>query len=388
MDYIKIFAYLITRLCMRLLCIFPIKRDRLLFESYKGKSYSCNPKYICEFLLKNYSGLYEIVWVLESPDRVALPKGITTVKKRSFANFFYHMTAKVIIANMADDVYIPKRKNQIFINTWHGGGAYKKVGLSFDKTHSKLRDWQGKIVQQETSYYVSSSTLFTKYNIKEGYRYEGEVVTSGMPRNDLFFDTQKMKSIKNKVINLFGLSEKLVVLYAPTFRGIQHFGKAASMEFVFPFREIINTFHEQGKNLLILNRSHHSVSDDIKTDMDSVIDVTDYPDMQELLVAADILITDYSSSIWDFSLTGKPCILYVPDKDEYLSDRGTYTPMDVWPGLMAATKDELIQLLLDPDYELCKQKADASLKYFNSYENGNATKSICNLINEVCAYES
>lgn len=385
MDIIKIFAYKIIRMCMRVFYFFPVKEKRLFFESYKGKSYSCNPKYICEYLMENYKGFYEIIWVLNSPDKVILPKEIKTIKKKSISNFYYHMTAKVIITNMTDDVYIPKRKEQFVINTWHAGGAYKKVGLSYNKRFSMLTNWQNKIVRNETSFYVSSSELFTKYNIQEAYHYNGKIIKSGMPRNDVFFDDTKINFIKNKLINLWDLADKQVILYAPTFRG--DFGNAEEAEIIFPFNEIINIFKQYDKSIIILNRSHYSVSNTNKTNIENVLDVTDYPDMQELLIVADILVTDYSSSIWDFSLTGKPCILYVPDKETYLSERGTYTPMDKWPGIIASTKDDLLSLLLNPNNTLSKYKANLSLKYFHSYENGNAAKFISNLINEVCTYE-
>ena len=172
MDIIKIFVYKVIRTCIRFFAFFPIKKNRLLFESYKGNSYSCNPKYICEYLMKNHKNMYEIIWILNSPDKATLPPKIKTVKKKSIANFYYHLTAKVIITNMTDDVYIPKRKEQIIINTWHAGGAYKKVGLSYDKTNSILMKWQNKIVRDETSYYVSSSELFSKYNIQDAYHTE------------------------------------------------------------------------------------------------------------------------------------------------------------------------------------------------------------------------
>lgn len=385
MDIIKIFVYKVIRTCIRFFAFFPIKKNRLLFESYKGNSYSCNPKYICEYLMKNHKNMYEIIWILNSPDKATLPPKIKTVKKKSIANFYYHLTAKVIITNMTDDVYIPKRKEQIIINTWHAGGAYKKVGLSYDKTNSILMKWQNKIVRDETSYYVSSSELFSKYNIQDAYHYNGKIINSGMPRNDIFFDNTKINFIKSKLSNLWNISGKQVILYAPTFRG--DFGKAESAEFVFPFIEIINAFKQYEKEIIILNRSHYSVSNAFKTDIENIMDVSDYPDMQELLVIADILITDYSSSMWDFSLTGKPCIFYVPDKEQYLSDRGTYTPMEKWPGLIASTKDELLSLLLNNDVTVYKSKAEASLDFFASYETGNATRILCNLINEVCTYD-
>lgn len=371
-----------VRFFMRIFCLFPIKQNRILFESYKGKAYSCNPKYICEYLLKNYKDKYELVWVMNNPEQEDLPKQVRVIRKKNLLNYYYHLTAKVIVVNMTDDVFIPKRKKQIVINTWHAGGAYKKVGLSFENAHTKLTEWQDRIVREETSIYISSSALFTKFNIHEAYQYKGKILNCGLPRNDIFFDTDQFKSIYDKVRNQLNLKNKTVVLYAPTFRG--DFGNSKGIPFEFPFVKVLKACQNQDKDAVILNRSHYSVKREWIEDSETVKDVTKYPDMQELLVCADILITDYSSSIWDFSLTGKPSILYVPDYIEYFEDRGMYTPMEKWPGFIAQSEDELIDLLEHIDKLKVAEKARGSLKYYGSYENGTACKKVTQLINEVC----
>ncbi len=332
--------------------------------------------------MKNKMGCYDMIWVLNKPKEWKLPEGVTAVKNRSFLYFFYHMTAKVIVTNMTDDVFIPKRKEQILINTWHAGGAYKKVGLSYEKLNSKLSFWQDETLRRETSFYISSSELFTKYNILEAYRYEGEVICSGLPRNDIFFDKNQLHAIRHKVMKTFDAENKKIILYAPTFRG--DFGSGKETESVFPFEAVSEAFRQAGQDIIILNRSHYSVTSKYEVKDSMIKDATDYPDMQELLIAADILVTDYSSSIWDFSLMGKPCILFVPDKDEYLAERGTYTPMEKWPGMIAVTKEDLVKYLLVPDIEYCKNKAKESLEYFGSYEKGNATQQVCDIIIKEC----
>lgn len=383
MEYIKILIYIFIRILMRLFCIFPVTNNRILFESYKGRSYSCNPKYICEGLLRNANNQFEVIWVLDNQNNLAIPTGIKTVKKRSLANFYYHMTSKIIVANMVDDVYIPLRKDQVFINTWHAGGAYKKVGLSYNGiVSSKITAWQNKIIKKETSYYVSSSRLFTKYNIHDAYDFRGKIIDAGMPRNDLFFNDGHIKAAKDKVVNYYSISNSLVILYAPTFRG--DYGKAEKINYSLPYDAIIRSFQDRGISILILVRAHYVFAPLQGVVGDKVIDVSDYPDMQELLATADILITDYSSSIWDYSLMGRPCILYVPDCEEYLSERGTYTPMEKWPGRIVNTEKELIDSLLYIDYEYYKNKANKALEYYGSFEKGTATETILRLIESEC----
>ena len=385
MDYIKILLYKAIRTCMRLLCIFPIKKNRVVFESYKGKTYSCNPKYISEYLQKHFPTEFELVWILNDPDKVNTPEGIKVVKNHTIRCFYYHMTSKVIITNMTDDVFIPKRKQQIHINTWHAGGAYKKVGLSFGKTLSRLTEWQDRIVREETSFYLSSSALFTRYNIREAYQYEGDVICSGMPRNDIFFDEKRLVEIREKMSYILPLKNRKVVLYAPTFRGI--FGSSEERNVSFPYAELMNEARKENEDIIVLNRAHYSESSPLTSQLGQVIDVSDYPDMQELLAVADILVTDYSSSIWDFSLTGKPCVLFVPDIDEYMKERGTYTPIEKWPGVVTKTSKELIDAVLRPNYVNSQKIAKESLQYFESYENGNGAKRVGELIKEVVENE-
>ena len=143
--------------------------------------------------------------------------------------------------------------------------------------------------------------------------------------------------------------------------------------------------NKYGKEAVIFNRSHYTYANkDMYTgDNKKVIDVTSHEDMQELLAAADLLITDYSSSIWDFAILGKPCILYIPDFDEYMGDRGTYTPVEKWPGIIAKNESELENVIRDVSEEKCRQMADQHLKLFGSYENGNASALLYKKIREV-----
>ena len=381
-DEVNILVRKGIRFAFHLFFVFPIKRNRIMFESYKGKSYSCNPKYVSEYLYNNHKNEFELVWVFREPEKHRDIKGITSVKYNSLKYFYYRFTSKIIICNMTDEVYLPKRKQQVVINTWHAGGAYKRVGLSYSATFSKATQWQDEIVRKETSYYVSSSALFTKYNIQEAYHYDGEVLNIGMPRNDCLFDRSTIELLSDKVRDSFKAQEKVIVLYAPTFRG--DFSHAESLKVSLPFETVIREMENKyGKEAVIFNRSHYTSKDVYTGDNKKVIDVTSHEDMQELLAAADLLITDYSSSIWDFAILGKPCILYIPDFDEYMGDRGTYTPVEKWPGIIAKNESELENVIRDVSEEKCRQMADQHLKLFGSYENGNASALLSKKIREV-----
>ena len=120
-------------------------------------------------------------------------------------------------------------------------------------------------------------------------------------------------------------------------------------------------------------------------DAGRAIDATSYPDMQELLCAADILISDYSSTIWDFSLMKKPCFLYCPDLDYYMNyDRGTYTPIETWPGILCRSNEELEQAILHFNEEEYIKKVEKHHRDLGSYETGHACEQVCRRIAEVC----
>nr|WP_295280565.1 CDP-glycerol glycerophosphotransferase family protein [uncultured Blautia sp.] len=379
-EWTNIFVRKLVRLLLHIFYIFPIKKNRVMFESYGGISYSCNPKYLCEYINRYYSGKFELIWVFKDPKKYENIEYIRGVKLHSFKFFIYRFTSKFIVCNKTDEVYLPKRKKQVVINTWHAGGAYKRVGLSYEKTYSKATEWQDYIVREETSIYISSSKAFTKYNIKEAYKYEGEILNSGMPRNDVYFDAAYVKQLRKKIDSIYNTQNKIIVLYAPTFRG--DYENNEKITFSLPVDQMIFILERKyNKPVIILNRSHYNDKNalNIKSKyIDKLINVNDFDDMQELLAAADILVTDYSSSMWDFALLSRPCFLYIPDVQEYCDDRGTYTPINSWPGIICKSEKELIDRLETIVESEVIEKARKHLHDLGSFENGTASKTIVN----------
>ncbi|HFI0297836.1 TPA: CDP-glycerol glycerophosphotransferase family protein [Streptococcus suis] len=383
-DYWNIGIRVIIRNIFRIFYLFPIKKKRIMFKSFFGKSYACNPKYIAEYLNDKYKGKYELLFVLNNPEQISVPVGIKTIKNNSLLFLFYRFTSKILISNMTDEVYLPKRKNQVFIQTWHAGGAYKKVGRSYEAKNSLATRWQNRILSTETDYYLASSELFEKFNIREAYQYTGSVLPFGLPRNDLFFQPQKLDLIRKKIVSQLNLKDAYIVLYAPTFRG--DYADNIPLDFSLPIDNVIKILEDKvGCKVFVLNRAHYNSKSRLYVSskyQNQVLDVTDYPDMQELLAASDMLITDYSSSMWDFSLLKRPCILYVPDLVSYDSDRGMYTPIEDWPGYIAQNPNELENILWNLDIQRVIEKATTHQERFGSFECGKATEQLVNFILE------
>nr|WP_211494785.1 CDP-glycerol glycerophosphotransferase family protein [Fusobacterium necrophorum] len=324
---------------LKIFWVIPVKKNRILFFSFAGKQYSDNPKYICENLdiLRKDK---EIVWSFKkNSSHYKNIKKYKVVKYSSLKFFFFFVTSKVIITNDFIPSFLPVRRTQILLNTWHGGSPLKTVGLMqedvsyYDKLFFKIHN-------KKYSVFLSSSSFMTEEVFRKSLAYTGKVLEFGMPRNAILL-CEHEKVIKKVYEKLDILRNKKVgiVLYAPTFRGTTKNTNFLSIEKQFSIKDILLSLNEKfNKNFVFLFRAHHTM----KINMDSkyCVDVTNYPDMQELLCASDILITDYSSCMGDMALMKKPIFLYTPDLDEYIKDRGFYWNIDSLPFPIAKTKEE------------------------------------------------
>lgn len=379
-------------------CIFPIRKNSILFISQKGRMFACNPRTIFEYIYSiNNPNNIDFVWVInETSAELEAFESVKKVRYNSLAYFYYQMTSKIIVSNIPSPIYLPLRRKQIMIDTWHGGGAYKKVGLLSpkqeslakkskgirfktieDKNNQEWEKYKAKYNAKDTTVFVSSCKRFTEVMLESQLLPRSAYIETGMPRNDVFFSDYSNLALKAKS-KLCIADNKKVVLYAPTYRGnvksqttlvnidvelcLKSLQKRWNSEWVFVFRGHVLGLHDQVENECIINASK-------------------YEEMQELLCMADVFITDYSSSMWDFALTKKPAFLFTPDLEYYLNrDRGFYTPIDEWPFPYAQTNDELVAIIESFDTEVHLSKVNSHLERMGSFEQGNATEVISKLI--------
>jgi CDP-glycerol glycerophosphotransferase len=292
---------------------------------------------------------------------------------RSIKNLFFLLTSKVIISNVGFPALIPYRKKQILINTWHGGGAYKQERATF----------MGKTMGMRTDFFISSCKMFTEVMSRDKNISSTRFLPYGMPRNDLFFSSLLDKDMIKKKIGID--SSTSIILYAPTFRGkyrqdIQNDCNINDIGInISAVIDAVTTRYN--KKFILLYRSHHAMKS-IDINNDKCKNVAAYPDMQELLYITDIFITDYSSSMWDFSFTFRPGFLFTPDIEEYKDERGFYTPISEWPFPFATTNEQLCKNILNYNEEVSIKKIRHHHAALGSYENGNATKMILEKIQE------
>lgn len=374
MKYLKLFMIYASRLCLRLVHIVPVKKNRIYLSADRGSGIRCNPMYIYRYMRKNYPGEFEYVWQF---DGKSMESDTIYVKPGSVKDIFYMLTAKVLISNDGFGSFIPKRKNQLFINTWHGGGAYKKSGVNFisDQHPADLKINQ--ICGRQTDIFLSSSRKFSEAMTTAKMVPKKRFLECGMPRND-FLINGTSEDISGKVKRYFHLDPDVkIVLFAPTYRGEE---QSATFISELDIKGCIGALKERfGGEWTFLMRKHHFVKE---ASYDGCINASDYPDMQELLYAADVFITDYSSTIWDYSLTFKPGFLFTPDLDTYSQERNFYTDPSTWAFPLAKTNEELQELILAYSIEESRRKIEAHHNFLSNKETGKAAEIVAKRIRQ------
>lgn len=380
-DVPKLFVILILRMILKVFWIVPINKNRIVFSSFMGRQYSCNPKYIFLEMYKMHGNSLEYIWCRNSYDEnLAGYTSVKTLKFWSFKFIFYLLTCKVYITNLATEPFIPKRKGQLFINTWHGGGAYKSPHQFYK--NNKCFEIRQKIRSKDTDYFLSSCELFTKFNAKEWYAHEQQFIPTGMPRNDILIREKDNDRLRAEIKIRLGLKpQNRILLYAPTYRGIQ-FAMNAPLQtgFNIDCPKILNAVEERfGGDFVFLYRCHPSMLA-FERGMPGSMDVSSYPDMQELLLAADVLITDYSSSIWDYSFTKRPGFLFTPDLEQYKSGNDFFTPIDTWPYKYAESNSSLAVNIKGFNEAEHLEKIENHHKMLGSYDKGTAASETAEMI--------
>lgn len=365
-SFIKILLILIFRAFLRIFYIFKIDEKRIMYISYDSLQFSCNPKYLYEYLKINRDE-FKSVWSFVNPQKFKINS--IKVKKNSVMYFYYLLTSKFIITNTYFGTYIPYRKRQVIVNTWHGGGAYKKVAMATE--NSSYNRFFFKIHNKHISYFISNCEEFTERVLKESFNYNGKVLNFGMPRNTMFYKNGYTNAeVKNKL----NLSKNTrIVLYAPT--SVAYLSKGFKMLDVDMMLKLLD--EKFGLNFIFLYRLHHSETNlNIFKEHRNLINVSDYDDMQELLLISDVLISDYSSSIWDFSITHRPIFLFLPDYNLESINKKLYTPINEWPYPVAFTFEELIKNIRNFDDLAYRTKIDQHQLKLGSYENRDSVEKI------------
>lgn len=361
-----------------LLEILPVKKNKIVFINFLGRGWGDNPKYIAAELLRQNNNL-DLVWLV-SDKNTTFPRGIRAVKFFSRRCRFELATAKVIVSNVKANIFPIKKNDQYYIQTWHGDFPLKFIEKEAEDTLSAEYLELTKSDSEKTDLILSGSAFFSDI-IKESFWYDGEILESGLPRNDLFFESNS--KIPQKIRMQLGIPpETAIALYAPTFRDHGEF-------FPFPdFQTILGSLNQHTRqNWVFIVRLHPNDQKRANEILYSskIINGSVLDDMQELEKAADLLITDYSSVMYDFALQQKPVILYTPDLEEYRTACRNLRPLyDELPFIRTSSDSELqkaIPLALSEDY---KKRVDSFLRERVRYfDDGHASERVVERINKI-----
>src|SRR5690625_297037 len=374
----KWMALIVIYICRML----PIKQNKVLFFSYYGAQYGCNPKYISKYLVENSQpNTFDIVWAFIEPSSNTSNESSRKVKMMSLKYFYELCTAKVVITNYRTTDFFVKRKKQFYILTWHSSLRLKQIEKDAENV---LPTSYIKMAKKDSAKcdLLLSGCQFSTNIFKSAFWYDGEIFEQGTPRNDLFF--WRNEQLRESVLKRLNISiGKKVILYAPTFRSDNDLG-VYNLDDLCVRQTLENKF---GGDWVVLVKLHpHLISESGKLmGGNNVVDVTKYDDIQELLMIADVLISDYSSLIFDFAITKRPCFLYVPDLQEYAKrERNLYFELNELPFINALSQEQLILEMKQFQPEKYEKDIDVFLKRIGSFENGNASKSLMKQIEEVC----
>ncbi len=368
------------RILLRVFYMFPVCPNRIILFNMVSFTYGDNPKYINEYIKRHGKNKYQVIFTLRNPEEN--DGSFICVKPYSLKFFYYYLTSSIVVTNSTAVSYVPFRRQQLVINTWHGGGAYKKVYVeaSHNKWAEKARNMHGEGID----YMMSACRAFTEAITKDMRVRLEKFLKSGTPKVDVFFEDRP--EIKERVRRYYSLSEKeRIILYAPTFRSdISSFHNSFKGMFLcgdldIDYCNVIKAFEQRFGGTWRFAIRLHPQLENIEFGPD-VLNFKDYPDMQELLYTVDALITDYSSSMWDFSFTFRPCFLYAPDVDQYERERGFHTSPSSWPFPLARSNEELERNILNFDQESYNKRVRKHHEDLGSYETGHACEKVFELI--------
>ena len=349
---------------MKLLKLFIAPDDNLiLFSCFGGKKYDDSPKAIYELMVSdNRFKNYRFVWAFHNPEKFDI-KGAELIKTDNLRYFITALKARVWITNSSIErgLYF-KGKRTLYFNTWHGT-PIKKMGNDIAANNKAFVIKKKMKIDAMTVQSDFEAEVFSKmFNIPMRY-----MLKIGLPRNDTLadFKNEKKEHIKKKLGIPF---DKKIILYAPTFREFER--DSANNCILKPPLDISKWKRTLCDEYCVLFRAHYEVAKSMKFRNDGFIyDMSLYPNLNELMLVSDILISDYSSIFFDFSIMDKTMFHFTYDYDKYNSERGMY--FDIREYLSGSeNEDELLSILRH--YDEMTEKAKNKIfrqKYVNYYGN-------------------
>ncbi|MFF1683541.1 CDP-glycerol glycerophosphotransferase family protein [Streptomyces sp. NPDC058254] len=372
------------RVYRRVLSRLPVSKGLVVFESHMGKCYGDSPRAVHEELLARGARV-RCVWSYATSS-AGFPDGARLVRRWSWRYLWALARAEWWVDNQGFPHALDKPRHTTYLQTWHGS-AYKRMGFDEARLRTRNAPEREKLrraVGRFDHFMVRSEhdvrTLARAYGVPEE-----RLLRAGYPRNDRLVEARARDEREGRfprpaLATELGIPDhRTVVLYAPTFRGVPKGGR--SVQLPLDVREFARRF---GDTHVLLVRAHYMEAASLPvTPPGTVVDVSGHHDVSELLVLADVLITDYSSIMFDYALLDRPLVHFAPDLDAYAADRGTYFDLRTRAaGPVVETQEELMRTLdglkeADGDWQAARRAFAAD---FGSYDDGGAARAAADLI--------
>jgi len=321
-------------------------RDVVLYDCFGGREYSDNPRGIHEELVRR-DAPFEHLWVVR--DGGCVPPG-TAVAVRELSKDYYeaYATSRYVVSNDHWPRSVARRPEQTWLQTWHGA-PLKRIGHDLAGRPKAVREYRGVLRQPSENWqYVLSPGAFATPILHRAFSPNAEVIETGLPRTDVLFRPDRDRLAEEVKLRLGLPADQRVVLYAPTYR--DHLGARDGYRFG-PLLDLAVLRSALGEDDVLLFRKHRSMVGALPMEADGFFDVSDFPDATELLLAVDVLVTDYSSAIFDFASTNRSMVFFTPDLETYRDTiRGFSIDFEAEaPGPVLRTTDDVVDALRDLD---------------------------------------
>lgn len=370
--------------------IFPIQKNKIVMWTFEcGGGYGCSPKYIAEEILKRNKEEktnYQIVWLLNDLNK-ELPSEIQKVKNTLWNRAYHLSTAGTWVGNSRTFYGTRKRKKQNYIQTWHATICIKPIGKYrgnlFPKMAYLVSEYDSRLVD-----YVLSGSTWCDHMYRDGLIYDGEIIKTGTPRCDVLFNQRDEKRQQMRAEYQIPQDAK-IMLYAPTFRGgSQNKNRSVNAEeATVNFEKVIVALEKRFEgNWYIFLRLHPQLAakmQGVKVGQMSerLIDVSQRPDMNEIIAGSDAFLTDYSSAIFEAEMINLPGFIYADDLEDYIADRGDlFFDMYKLPFPVALNNKELIENILQFDEEKYQADSEKFMEEVGIFEDGKASERVVKLI--------
>lgn len=349
-------------------------QNAILFESFQGKVIGDNPLDIYrEVLRRKEAGLLpadlKLFWTI-GPETKA-PAGSVGLRHGSKDWLNALATSRYLVNNTNFPWYFRKVSGQVYLQTWHGT-PLKRLGR--DIPNNNLTKSYLDTMDREATFWdaLISPSAFCTEIFPSSFGYSGKIIETGYPRNDRLITAEG--DYRQRIRESIGVSnpKTTVVLYAPTWRDFKRSptGNWESVNFMDENIELPDGFQMIYRGHTNTHAAHKSAV------AGGAIDVTKYPDVTELYIAADVLVTDYSSVMFDFTVTGKPVLFLAPDLERYRAERGFYFDFEqTAPGPILKTDKEVVDALgkLHDLAVIYRDRYHAWQRKFNLLEDGKAS---------------